>query len=96
MRHACFALIVAALLAATPAMAQSTAPGAPSAPDQSAHPCAAGSEAPGQKTLSDKLNDCGGVIRPSVGMDAEINRPAPDPHPGDMPVIRPNPNVTPK
>jgi hypothetical protein len=98
MHHARPTLVIALMLAAAPAvaLAQSTAPGAPSAPDQSAHPCAPGTRTPGQTTLSDKLDDCGGVIRPSVGMDSEINKPPPDPHPGDMPVIKPDPNVKPE
>ena len=56
-------------------------------------PCAPETRVPGQETLSDKLDDCSGVLRPSVGMDPKINVPAPDPHPGDMPIIRPDPDV---
>jgi hypothetical protein len=102
-RHAILAAaaaVLAAALAAGPAAAQTTAqataPGAPSAPDESAHPCAPGSQAPGQKTLSDKLDDCGGVIRPSTGMDPGIAKPAPDAGTSDMPVIRPDPNAKPE
>jgi hypothetical protein len=86
-------LMMVVMLAAAPAAAQTTAPGAPAAPDQSAHPCAPQSRAPGQETLSDKLDDCNGVIRPSVGMDPGIAQPAPDPRPGDMPVIKPSPDA---
>jgi|tagenome__1003787_1003787.scaffolds.fasta_scaffold20532701_1 hypothetical protein len=52
-------------------------------------PCGAGNPATGQETLSDKLSDCGGVLRPSVGMDNEIHAPAPDPTPGTTPVVPP-------
>lgn len=54
------------------------------------HPCQPGLRSPDQATLSDKLADCNGVLRPAVGMDPEIKVQAPDPHPGTTPVIRPN------
>jgi hypothetical protein len=52
--------------------------------------CQAGAKTPDQDNLSDKLDDCSGVLRPSVGIDPGIKAPAPDPNPGTTPVIRPD------
>jgi hypothetical protein len=41
------------------------------------------------RSLSDKLDDSGGVIKPRKGVDPEIVQPAPAPHPNSTPVIRP-------
>lgn len=39
--------------------------------------------------LSDKLDESGGVLKPKPGIDPEIVKPAPVPHPNSTPVIRP-------
>ncbi|MEF2074561.1 hypothetical protein [Consotaella aegiceratis] len=41
-------------------------------------------------SLSDRLADCGGVLRPPGGTDPGIRAPAPDPDPGTTPVIPPS------
>jgi hypothetical protein len=40
-------------------------------------------------TLSDKLEESGGVITPPAGVDPGISAPAPVPNPGTTPVITP-------
>ena len=42
-----------------------------------------------KKTLSDKLDASGGVIKPAPGVDPEIVKPAPVPDPNSTPVIPP-------
>jgi hypothetical protein len=42
------------------------------------------------QTLSDKLDETGGIITPPTGVDPEIHTPAPDPMPGTTPVIPPS------
>jgi hypothetical protein len=48
-------------------------------------------EKDGNKTLSDKLNASGGVIKPPPGIDPDpgISKPAPVPEPHSTPVILP-------
>ena len=48
-------------------------------------------EKDGNKTLSDKLNASGGVIKPPPGIDPDpgISKPAPVPEPNSTPVIPP-------
>jgi hypothetical protein len=82
------ALAAGLVLAATEARADST-PGAATQLPPDTHPCAPTTDPPGQDSLSDKLADCRGVLRPSVGMDRDIYAPAPDPTPNSTPVIRP-------
>lgn len=41
------------------------------------------------RSLSDKLDESGGVIKPAPGVDPEIVQPAPVPHPNSTPVIPP-------
>ena len=74
--------VLAAMLSASAAYgAEST---------KTVHPCRPGHRSAQQHSLADKLDDCNGVLRPSAGMDPDIRVPAPDPHPGTTPVIRPN------
>jgi hypothetical protein len=40
-------------------------------------------------TLSEKLDETGGIITPPMGIDPGIGVPAPDPMPGTTPVIPP-------
>jgi hypothetical protein len=42
-----------------------------------------------RSNLSDKLDAGGGVIKPEPGVDPEIVKPAPVPHPNSTPVIPP-------
>jgi len=83
------------VLAAGPAWAQ-TAPraGAPTEPQiNGGGRCQPGTPAPEQHTLSEKLENCNGVLRPSSGIDSKMRVPAPDPHAGTMRVIRPDSNA---
>jgi hypothetical protein len=97
------ALALPLVFASVPAAAQN-APGGDASmlKAEGSSPCSAGRETPNQdsgtqQTLSDKLSDCNGVLRPSVGIDRGIHVEAPDPHGGTMPVIRPDRNEpTPK
>ncbi len=43
-----------------------------------------------KKSLSDKLDASGGVIKPPPGVDPEIVKPAPVPEPNSTPVIPPH------
>ena len=58
--------------------------------------------ATGPGTLSQKLDQTDGVIRPRTDVDPGITKPAPVPNPGSTPVIPPpgspggNPSVQPK
>jgi hypothetical protein len=77
-----------AVLAAAPAAAQATAPEIPGnevvpKPEPPCNPAGTAHE-----TLSDQLSDCSGVLRPSQGIDPEIQVPAP-PSASNTPVIRP-------
>jgi hypothetical protein len=52
-------------------------------------------------SLSEQLNRSDGVIAPPTGIDPKIETPAPEPNPGNMPVIPPpdapgGPDVQPK
>ena len=43
----------------------------------------------GNQSLSDKLDESGGVIKPAEGVDPQIVQPAPVPDPNSTPVIPP-------
>lgn len=77
------------VLAITPAMAQTTAPGPAGSnnviPEKQSAPLEGRSE-----SLSSKLNKSGGVITPNGNIDPGMKVPAPDPHPNSMPVIPPS------
>jgi len=82
-------------IAAGPAFAQ-RAPGAPGTdqviPEKKAPPLTqTGPESEMQtgRSLSQKLDESGGVIKPAPGVDPGMNKPAPDPNPNSMPVIHP-------
>ncbi len=87
-------IVLAALIAASQAHAQTDAP-APTptykcraAPD--ANDGAAGGEksAPAGDSLTDTLADCGGVLKPPATGDSDISEPAPAQ--GETPVIKPD------
>jgi hypothetical protein len=83
----CFAL------AAVPALAQ-TAPGAPGSnetiPEKQAAPSPPmRSDVKSGRSLSQKLDASGGVIKPPSDVDPGITKSAPDPNPNSTPVIRP-------
>ncbi|HUZ67624.1 MAG TPA: hypothetical protein VMU56_08170 [Beijerinckiaceae bacterium] len=94
-----FLFIVAlstSLAAASAAYAQST-PG-PAGSDQvipekqapgRVSPPHSGAPAKAGRSLSDTLSKSNGVIKPPVGVDRKMNRPAPVPHPNSTPVIPP-------
>lgn len=101
------ALVIGWSFVAPQAMAQQN-PGAPGTdqviPEKSqSHPLEQpkpGATAPGQ-TLSDKLDQTNGVLKPPANVDPEIHKPTPNT--GTMPVIPPpgtagsqRPNVEPK
>jgi len=95
MRKSVIAGILLAASAGLP-LAQEAAPDqAPGAPEHDGHPCAPGTRAPGQGSLSEKLDDCSGVLRPSVGMDPGIQKPPPDSS-SDMPIIKPDTGAKPE
>jgi hypothetical protein len=75
-------------LAATGVLAQ-TAPGDPSRPSDAPNGRTRGGAAADGSNLSDKLDAGGGVIKPESGVDPEIVKPAPVPHPNSTPVIPP-------
>jgi hypothetical protein len=52
-------------------------------------PPATSRSSPPLGTLSDKLDRSEGVIKPPAGIDPDIQKPAPAPNPGVMPVIPP-------
>ncbi|PNG24981.1 hypothetical protein [Methylocella silvestris] len=85
------AAVLAALttLTAPFAMAQS-APGAPGTsqviPEKQGEPLNAGRS----ESLSGKLDESGGVIKPKPGVDPGIVKPAPVPEPNSTPVIPPS------
>ncbi|ACK50052.1 hypothetical protein Msil_1083 [Methylocella silvestris BL2] len=85
------ALVLAALttLSAPYALAQ-TAPGAPGTsqviPEKQGEPINSGRS----DSLSDKLDESGGVIKPKPGVDPGIVKPAPVPEPNSTPVIPPS------
>lgn len=94
-------ILAAAAFAAVPvaAAAQSTPPAvAPAeriappetAPGQAGRDCVPGTVGgPACESLTEKLDETGGVIRPPAGVDPEIQTGAPAPNPGTTPVIRP-------
>ncbi|MBZ9670743.1 hypothetical protein LB543_13835 [Mesorhizobium sp. ESP7-2] len=76
------------LALAVPAVAQTVQ----QAPDQQADKCRAqtdqgGKQQPGGGGLSEKLNDCGGVLKPPATGDQGMAAPAPDE--GKTPIIKP-------
>jgi hypothetical protein len=82
-------------LAAGPSFAQ-TAPGAPGSdkviPEKEAPPLTQtqpDSDVKTGRSLSQKLDASGGVIKPSTNVDPGITKPAPDPNPNSTPVIKP-------
>jgi hypothetical protein len=82
-------------LAAAPVLAQ-TAPGAPGSdeviPEKESPPLTQtkpDSDVKSGRSLSQKLDASGGVIKPSTDVDPGIAKPAPDPHPNSTPVIKP-------
>jgi hypothetical protein len=82
-------------LAAGPAFAQ-MAPGAPDSnetiPEKQAAPSPptkADSGVTTGRSLSQKLDASGGVIKPSMDVDPGITKIAPNPNPNSTPVIRP-------
>ncbi|WP_026595892.1 hypothetical protein [Methyloferula stellata] len=82
-------------LTADPAFAQ-TAPGAPGSdkviPEKESPPLTQtqpDSDVKSGRSLSQKLDASGGVIKPSTDVDPGITKPAPDPHPNSTPVIKP-------
>ncbi len=91
-------MILGALsLAGTGALAQ-IAPGDPAGnktipeKDQSRPSDAPSAQGVGERdgsNLSDKLDESGGVLKPKPGIDPEIVKPAPVPHPNSTPVIPP-------
>jgi hypothetical protein len=48
------------------------------------------------ETLSDKLKESDGIIRPPAGIAPDMTVPAPVPNPGTTPVIPPSPRIDPK
>jgi hypothetical protein len=92
----CVALLA---FAASPALAQ-TAPGAPesnqtipekqSAPLEPKQPDA---DVKTGRSLSQKLDASGGVIKPQNDIDPDIKKPAPVPNPNSTPVITPGPEA---
>jgi hypothetical protein len=98
MKAAAYPLLLATVLgfSAAPASAQVT-PGDPAGnqtipeKDQSRPQDVPKGEEDGTKTLSDKLNASGGVIKPPQGVDPDpgISKPAPVPDPHSTPVIPP-------
>ncbi|UCI22426.1 hypothetical protein FJ970_14395 [Mesorhizobium sp. B2-1-8] len=88
MKPLAIASCAAMLALAVPAMAQT----AQQAPDQQADKCRAqtdqgGKQQPGGGGLSEKLNDCGGVLKPPATGDQGMAAPAPDE--GKTPIIKP-------
>ncbi len=82
-------------MAAGHAIAQ-TAPGAPGSnqaiPEKEAPPLTQtqpDSDMTTGRSLSQKLDESGGVIKPAPGVDPGITKPAPDPNPNSTPVIKP-------
>ena len=93
------AFVGALSLAATGVLAQMV-PGDPagnqtipekdqSRPNDAPNGRARGGAAADGSNLSDKLDASGGVIKPESGVDPEIVKPAPVPHPNSTPVIPP-------
>ncbi len=86
-------------LAASPAFAQ-IAPGAPDSnqtiPEKQAAPSPptkSESDIQTGRSLSQKLDDSGGVIKPQNDIDPDIKKPAPVPNPNSTPVITPGPEA---
>ncbi len=91
---ACLAF-AASSLAISPAMAQ-TAPGAPGSndviPEKQAPPSPptkGEADTTTGRSLSQKLDQSGGVIKPPSGVDPDISKAPPVADPGSMPVIKP-------
>lgn len=91
-RKASATAATALILLMTPAAAQTTA-----APDQPVETVPTRPECTADNpnrpadcdNLSRELDETGGVITPPATADGDIRVPAPDPDPGNMPVIRP-------
>ncbi|MBZ9756180.1 hypothetical protein LB524_12850 [Mesorhizobium sp. ESP6-5] len=87
MKPLAIASCAAMLALALPAAAQT----AQQSPNQQADKCRAqtdqGGKQPGSGDLSEKLNDCGGVLKPPPTGDQGMAAPAPDE--GKTPVIKP-------
>ncbi|TPK13747.1 hypothetical protein FJ872_20190 [Mesorhizobium sp. B2-5-9] len=88
MKSLVIASCAAMLALALPAAAQT----AQQSPNQQADKCRAqtdqgGKQQPGSGDLSEKLNDCGGVLKPPPTGDQGMAAPAPDE--GKTPVIKP-------
>lgn len=95
-RRFLFPLLTATLLTGSlPALAQTTAPEAPPT-GQEVVPDATQPQAPTNETLSDKLEDTHGIIKPPQGVDPEMAMPPPDDGTAAGRVIKPPPAVTPK
>jgi len=86
MRTTLAAALVAAAFSAGPVAAQAPQTVPEADPCLDGRVTADGRPCP---TLSDKLDETGGVVRPPPGVDPGIHRPAPDPMPGTTPVIPP-------
>lgn len=92
----CTTVLLAALLAAGPALGQQTRPPVlpppldpeRTVPEKIDPPLRSdGDDTTG--TLSDRLHDSRGVIRPPTGIAPDMRVPAPVPNPGTTPVIPP-------
>ena len=85
------AALAAGLALAPAATLAQTAPGAPGTsqtiPEKVDEPLRSGRS----ESLSDRLDDSKGVIKPAPGVDPGIVQPAPVPDPGTTPVIPPPP-----
>jgi len=88
-------LFAACIVLSGPALAQ-TAPGVPGSnatiPEKQAAPsppAEAGSDVKSGRSLSQKLDASGGVIKPPSDIDPGIKKPAPVPEPNSTPVITP-------
>lgn len=89
-------LLAASMLGGAAAVqAQTTAPEAPPT-GQDVVPEATQPQAPANETLSDKLEDTHGIIKPPQGVDPEMAMPPPDDGTAAGRVIKPPPAVTPK
>ena len=93
MKKALAGALAVALCGGTAVLAQ-TGPGAPGTdqviPEKKGAPIIPPTSASGSdKTLSDKLDQTNGVIKPSTNVDPGMAKPAPVPNPNSTPVIKP-------
>jgi len=83
------------MLLMTGAAFAQTAPGAPGSkeviPEKQAPPISqpGDDEVKSGRSLSQKLNESNGVIKPEGNVDPDIHTTAPEPHPNSTPVIKP-------